>query len=215
MATTEREDLSFAGHAPWLVLPFRSLSEGKQRLAGLLSDQERYELNLGMLRQSLRLAHSFPGLERTIVVTRCTEAREWAQRGGAQTVLQQGHGLDDAVLLGLAAAAAQGAEDVLVVSCDLPLAQSTHLRRLCRTGRAAGAMVLASDRAGQGTNALYLPRVTGFEPAYGAGSSTRHARAAALAGHSFQLLDADGLEFDIDTPEDYQAWRAMSTTIGA
>jgi len=198
-----------ASDLPWLVLPFRSLADGKQRLAGFLADRERYALNLEMLRRSLRLAGRYPGRHRTIVVTRCAEARALAQAAGASAVLQRAQGLDDAARLGMSAAAAQGAGDLLVVSCDLPLARPGGLQQLCRLGRSTGSVVLATDRWGQGTNALYLPAGIQFRFAYGAGSRKRHARAAAAAGLPFQVLEDSPLAFDVDTPDDYLTWRTV------
>jgi 2-phospho-L-lactate/phosphoenolpyruvate guanylyltransferase len=195
---------------PWLVLPFRSITDGKRRLAGLLAERERHALNLLMLRRALRLAQRHPGCEHTIVVTRCLLAYALAQAAGAHAVLQQGRGLNDAVRLGVGAAAARGAADLLVVSCDLPLAHPAALQQLWRHGRSTGGVVLATDRQRQGTNALYLPAVVPFPFAYCPRSRSRHAQAAAAAGLRFDVLEETALAFDIDTPQDYLAWQAAA-----
>ena len=72
----------------WLVVPVKSLRDGKSRLAPVLSVAERRAFNEWLLVRTLQQAALFPGLERTLLVSACEEACACASAQGA---------LDDAV----------------------------------------------------------------------------------------------------------------------
>ncbi|MCC8969156.1 hypothetical protein [Bradyrhizobium brasilense] len=55
----------------WLMLPVKSLRNGKYRLASFLSDTQRRWFNSELFARSLALARGYPGVQRTLVVGRC------------------------------------------------------------------------------------------------------------------------------------------------
>jgi len=187
---------------PWLVLPVRSLAGGKSRLAPCLDATARHALNAELLRRTLALAARYPGLDRTLVVSRCAQVLSMARQAGAQVLAEQGCGLVAAVSQAAAALRTTDA-GMLVLSCDLPWATDGELRALPHPHD----VVLATDQAGLGTNALSLPPGTGFDFHYGAASRYRHAEEARRRGLRCRVVQLPGLAFDLDTPADYGAWR--------
>ena len=184
--------------APWLVIPVKSLTGGKSRLAGVLSRAARRRLGTAMLGHVLTIA----GNERVLVVSACPLARRLARTHGVSTVADPGRGLDLAVFTGVRAALAQGAGAVVVLASDLPLLSAGELARLC--DRRAG-VVLCRDRHGNGTNALRLARPLGFRFAYGAGSAAAHLAEARRRRLTVVELALAGVAFDIDTADDLAA----------
>ena len=184
--------------APWLVIPVKSLTGGKSRLAGVLSRAARRRLGTAMLDHVLTIA----GGRRVLVVSACPLARRLARAHGAGTVADPGRGLDAAVRAGVRACLAQGAGAVVVLASDLPLLSADELARLC--GRRAG-MVICRDRHGGGTNALKLARPLGFRFAYGPGSAAAHRAEARRRRTGVVELALPGVAFDIDTAEDLAA----------
>lgn len=190
---------------PWLLLPVKPPEQGKSRLASWLDPLERREFNLELFERALALASDFPGLDRTLVVTRCAELRALARAQGAQALAEAGDGLNEAVTQGLEALRAldMGATPVLVMACDLPLATEEDLRAVARSGQ----VTIATDRAGTGTNVLCLPAGTAFSFHYGVGSCQHHALEADRRGLTAQVVNRPGLALDLDTIDDLREWR--------
>jgi len=208
--------------APWLLVPVRSLAQGKRRLAGRLDADERAALNAQFLDHLLAEAAVWPGLDRTVVVSPCPEALRRARAAGARALRQpalprldegSSQTLNAALALARRTLRQWGAHSLLVASCDLPALRSRDLRRLVDCGgsphsASRARVVLASDRAGRGTNALYLPAAmaAALPFCFGADSARRHAEAARRLGLPFARVDIPGLAFDIDTPHDLATW---------
>lgn len=196
---------------PWLLLPVKPPEQGKSRLADWMDPSERREFNLELFERALALAADFPGLDRTLVVTRSAHLRALAQAQGARVLIETGDGLNEAVGQGLAALltlGAAGGTPVLVMACDLPLATDKDLRAITRVNQ----VTIATDRAGTGTNALCLPAGSDFRFHYGLGSCGRHALEAAHCGLPAQVVSRPGLALDLDTIDDLREWRRRQTT---
>ena len=194
--------------APWLVLPVKSIADGKSRLANHLSPAVRRSLNVELLARSLTLAACYPGLPRTVVVSRCPEVLDFARAQGAGCIEEHGAGgLNGALEQALAALRAPADEHILVLSCDVPFAREDDLRHMVARARTSPCVVVATDRAESGTNALCLPQGTPFEFSYGGASCRRHAAQAGALGLECVVLRRTSLAFDIDTARDYREWR--------
>jgi 2-phospho-L-lactate guanylyltransferase len=118
-----------------------------------------------------------------------------------------GHGLNAALNLARAHAAAVGAQEILILPADLPLVTRADVNIMIESGRRDG-IALACDRAGTGTNALFLPVRSAFRFQFGADSRARHVAEAARAGRAPALVESPGLAFDVDTPADLDHLRA-------
>src|SRR4051794_17702334 len=111
-------------------------------------------------------------------------------------------GQSAAASLGIRAAAARGAERVLLVPGDCPALDPAEVDALLAP-REAG-VVIVPDRHGTGTNALLLAPPTAIAPAFGPGSFARH---SALAGAAARVAELPSLGLDVDTPGDLAALR--------
>ena len=216
----------------WIVIPVRSLTEGKRRLAPILERGERAALVRRMFLRTLEaaLAAGPP----VLVVSPDPDALALARDHGA-TGLEEPRPVELNHALELAAreAASRGADALLVISADLPDLEAADLRAMLPppesdpgqplspdlpvpangggTGRngsgtvAGDALVrIAPDEAGVGTNALYVrpPDLLSFE--YGETSCPRHLEQARARGARIVRVDRPGLRFDLDTPGDLE-----------
>ena len=191
----------------WLLIPAKALDQGKGRLAAVLSPSERRALNREFLTRILTVAAEYAGHGRTLVVSVCDEVLGLAEECGAHALREVAPSdLNSALEQARARVRDHGASELLVVASDLPFARAEDLMEMVDTGRAAARMVIATDRAGTGTNALYLPASWPIAFKFGAASCSLHQQQAALLGCDAVVLRRPRLAFDVDTQEDYADW---------
>lgn len=195
---------------PWIVLPMRGFVAGKTRLAGVLEPSTRAALNRWLFLRTADLARRAVAAAHILVVTPDPAVEAAASGLGLATLVEPaGAGLNGALTLGRAAAQAAGASHVLSLSCDLPLLLLSDIRALIARAEAADGVVIATDRAGTGTNALVVPAGDSFRYAMGQTSAARHRVAAAECGLRTGEMHRPGLSFDLDLPSDLEGWRAI------
>jgi 2-phospho-L-lactate guanylyltransferase len=186
----------------WAVVPVKQLARAKQRLSGLLGPEQRRLLCDAMLDDVLAALTAARGLAGILVVSSDPAARTLAMRHGARLLDDPGRGLNAAVAHAAKTLAEEGAPAMLVVHGDAPLATADEIEALVAAHAAGHAVVLASDRRGDGTNALLCAPPDAMTFHYGPGSFAAHRQAARAAGHEPAALDLPGLALDIDMPED-------------
>lgn len=175
-----------------VIVPVKAFHAAKVRLAPALSPAERSLLAREMATRVVRAAGPLP----VTVVCDDPEVRTWAAEVGAEAHWTPGLGLDGAVEEGVRHVAAAGANRVVVVHADLPLA--TGLDHVVGT---AGVLLVA-DRHDDGTNVIAIPATCGFRFAYGPGSFARHRAEAERLGLAITVLDDAVLAWDVDQPAD-------------
>ncbi len=198
------------------LVPVRGLDNGKTRLAGVLPPASRGALTRAMLERVVCAALDSEAVDRVGVISPDSAALAFAAVIDRRVipVAQSATtpGLNGAAAAGRAWATARGAGAVLILFADLPLLAGRDVRRLLES---EGAVVIATDRHGTGTNALLLRldgTTTGGEgPAgrfafgFGEGSASRHAAEAARLGLASTTVQSPGTALDLDTPDDWLA----------
>ncbi|MHA1107929.1 MAG: 2-phospho-L-lactate guanylyltransferase [Alphaproteobacteria bacterium] len=194
----------------FVIIPVKSLAEGKSRLSGVLSDTERRNLNQDFLRRTLAVTAEIPGAAHTIVVSADSDVLAAAAAHGAGPVPEPaGGGLNAALHAGRAHALSLGAEGVLVVPVDLPLLSAADIAALIASPGDRPCARIAPDERGAGTNALFLAPCDGMDFHFGPDSFTAHIEAARDAGLASSIVHVGRVSFDVDTPEDYARYAAM------
>jgi len=175
-----------------VVIPVKAFHAAKVRLADALSPEARAVLAREMATRVVRAAAPLP----VLVVCDDEAVRSWAVDVGAEPHWTPGLGLIGAVEAGVDAAAAAGADRVLVAHADLPLATGL--------GHVVGesGVVIVPDRWNDGTNVIAVPATAGFRFAYGPGSAERHQAEAHRLGLAVQIVDDHVLGWDVDVPGD-------------
>ncbi|GAA4414930.1 hypothetical protein GCM10023169_00760 [Georgenia halophila] len=183
------------------VVPLRGGGNGKSRLAEDLDPEERDRLVAVLARHVVRTLLLV--VDRVVVVTGdVAYASKAVGRDTRVDVFEQVRaGLNGAVADGHEFALAGAAKRVVVVHADLPVLAPGDVRDLVR---APGPVVIAPDRAEEGTNALVLHRSVGdWEFRFGPGSYAAHTAEADRLGVEPHVLRGPGTGVDLDTPADW------------
>lgn len=191
------------------IIPVRSLSGGKTRLAAVLSPRERHDLIASMLRQATRAALEAGPINRAIVVSGDAETLDFATSLDPRVIaVRQGQreGLLAALDVARTTALASNPSSLAILFGDLPLIEPVDVRVLLAHDTE---VVIAPDRRGAGTNALVLRgrAIAPFAFQFGTDSRQRHENEAARLSLTVSLCRAPGTLFDLDTPDD---WRVLS-----
>lgn len=191
------------------VLPIKSFTRAKQRLADAVDGSDRRELAEAMVGDVLTALAAVPGLDEVVVVTAEPLAVRAAERAGATTVDDPDErGQSAAASRGIDAAIVRGAERVLLVPGDCPLLEPGELAELLAGDGEPPHVTIVPDRHGTGTNALVLAPPAAIVPAFGPGSFARHATLAHAAGASVRVRELRSIGLDVDTPGDIAELRA-------
>lgn len=175
-----------------VIVPVKSFTLAKGRLAGILTDAEREDLARTCAEGVLRAAAPHP----VFVVCADSDIAQWARSLGATTIEQTSPGLNGAVHDGWMAARAAGFDHVLVAHADLPLA--TALDHVAHEGF----VTLVPDRHNDGTNVLSMPADCDLVLHYGPGSFFAHLEELVARDIPHRVVHDDDLALDLDTADD-------------
>lgn len=184
------------------LLPVKRLHDAKQRLADHLGHPARLELGAALLYNALERCLQTPFL-RWWVITDDRAVREEAVKRGLGIVDDPGAGLNAALARGIDVAQDSGAQSVTILPVDVPLATAEDVRDVVDTG-ATSDVVLATARAGGGTNALHVRPPDALQPRFGESSLRAHIDQAEAASLRCSILNLPNLALDLDTLEDAQ-----------
>jgi 2-phospho-L-lactate guanylyltransferase len=189
------------------ILPIKTFSEAKQRLAAELTAGPRRALAEAMFSDVLTALRRASLVDAILVVTADHGAQQIAGGHGATVLDDTSDGHNPAASLGIAYALERGHERALLVPGDCPLLSAAALDGLlsAASGDVARSAVIVPDRHGTGTNALVLRPPDALPPSFGPGSCERHLATAREAGTVADVLEVAELALDVDTPDDLLA----------
>lgn len=177
-----------------MLIPVKSFTRAKVRLAAALDEAERAALARAMAGRVVDAAAPLP----VWCICDDDEVATWAAEHGARVEWTPGLGLNGAVQAAVARQAAAGTGRVVVAHADLPFA--SDLASLADA--ADDEVVLVPDRHGLGSNVVSVPTGAGFRFAYGQGSFERHCAEAVRCGLRLRIERAEHLGWDVDEPVD-------------
>jgi 2-phospho-L-lactate guanylyltransferase len=186
------------------VLPIKTFSRAKHRLAEAVGGPDRRELAEAMVGDVLEALSAVPELSGVIAVTAEPRAAASARETGAEVVHDPVEaGQSAAAMLGISAALRRGAARALLVPGDCPALDPDEVSSLLARPEP---VVIVADRHGAGTNALLLTPPDAIDPSFGPGSFARHA--ARARGVGLAVVEVPSLGLDVDTPSDLAALQA-------
>jgi len=190
----------------WAIVPVKPLRRGKSRLAEVLSQEERKDLNRRLLAHTVETLAAIPEIEHVLVVSRDQEALALAREHGARTVQENGApGLNVALARATVVAMNYVTRGILIVPADLPLLTTEDVHAMLDRAKEPPVVVVAPDRRRQGTNALLVCPVGLIQYDFGPGSFQRHCERARQAGARLEISELPSLALDVDMPEDLEA----------
>lgn len=187
----------------WAVVPVKSFALAKQRLAPLLSPQERAGLARAMFGDVLRVLAYNPHLAGTLVVTADAEAAAMARCAGVEALEDvPNDGLNPALQHAAQHLAHAGRAGMLVVPSDLPMITSADIELIALAHGLAPAVTLVAAHNDGGTNALACSPPSAIPFCYGEDSFHLHRGAALSRGLVSRVLTLPRFGCDIDRPAD-------------
>lgn len=179
----------------WTALvPIKQGSDGKSRLGAALAEDSRAALTARMADHVLKVLGKCDLIAETVILSPAPHEyphARWAKDGG--------RGLNPEI----ARFREQfGAGPLLIIHADLPLLGVADVTALLEAAKHSGA-ALASDRAGEGTNALALADGRAFQFRFGPDSRALHC----AQDPAMPVLQEAGLSADLDTPDDLEFLR--------
>ena len=183
------------------IIPVKSLSEAKSRLATHLTLHQRENLVLDMLHHVLQALRESNVLEQVSVVSSDQRVLRQAQAWGAQAVVEEMPGHNAALHAAALQELAAGTSALLTIAADLPLLHPSDIRVLVAQS-ALYPVVLASSRDGTGTNAILVRPPLAIPYLFGENSLQRYQQAARQWQLDSTIYHSIGLSLDIDTIDD-------------
>ncbi len=190
----------------WAIVPVKPLRRGKSRLAGILTEDERAELNRQLLTHTLKTLKKIPKITEVLVVSRDAKALAVARDHDAKTIMEKGSThLNIALERATAVAKTYVTKGVLILPADLPLISQRDIEKILSAANGfKRVVVITPDRHKKGTNALLVSPAGLFEYDYGKNSFERHCKLAREAGARLEICELPSIELDLDLPEDLE-----------
>ncbi len=189
----------------WAIVPVKPLQRGKSRLAEVLTQEERLDLNRRLLAHTMDTLTAIPDIEHVLVISRDQAALALAREYGARTVQEHGAPqLNIALTRATIVARTYATRGVLILPADLPLITPEDIQTLLARAVDPPVVVIAPDRRRQGTNALLVCPAGVIEYAFGPGSFQRHCARTRQAGAHLEICELPSLALDMDLPEDLE-----------
>jgi 2-phospho-L-lactate guanylyltransferase len=189
-----------------LLLPIKDLRNAKQRLAGVLTPEERFALAHAMLADTVRAVQGVRHADGIFVVTNYEPAMQAARENGWE-ILREDQQISESVSVDAASRQCEerGVTAVLRLPLDLPLVQSRDIDELLVAECAAPGLVIVPSRDGTGTNAILRTPPTLFPSHFGSGSFAKHCGEAERVGARIFKRRNVRLEMDVDDEADLRA----------
>lgn len=194
----------------WAIVPVKPLRKAKSGLSEVLSEDERALLIFTMLSHTLRTLKEMPAIDHILVVSSDSAALAMAREFDARTLQEDGQpGLKISLKRAVVVAKMYNAEDVLILSADLPLLVRRDIETLLSMAKEPPTVVMAPDRHGAGTNAIYMNPPDAIEFSLGSGSFDTNLKKAQSKGIPVEVCHLTTLGLDIDVPEDLALLRQI------
>jgi|SRR6185503_2461462 len=198
----------------WAIVPVKPLRRGKSRLSGILTEDERADLNRTLLQHTLQILSELKEMDEVLVVSRDPQVLTIARNYGARTVREDGQPeLNTALKRATVIAQVYATRGVLVLPADLPLISREDALALVERATDPPVVVIAPDRHGKGTNALLISPAGLIEYDFGENSFQRHCDLVKKAGARLEVVNLPSLGLDLDSPEDYEIIKNLEKTI--
>jgi 2-phospho-L-lactate guanylyltransferase len=199
-----------------ILLPIKELQNAKQRLAGVLTPEERFGLAQAMLADTTRALCGVQRAHKIFVITNYEPAIEIAAEHG-WGVLREEHQISESASVDFASrlCAERGVTALLRLPLDLPLIEPCDIDELLATECTAPAVVMVPSRDGTGTNAILRTPPTLFPSHFGPNSFAKHRSEAELAGAKIIVRRNERLEMDVDDEADLRTLLRLDLTHSA
>jgi 2-phospho-L-lactate/phosphoenolpyruvate guanylyltransferase len=192
------------------LIPVKTLSNAKQRLAAHFSADERFALADALWQDFFEVVRMTRGIDRIVVVSAEARVLDRARSFGWDALPEpQQKSESDSVDFASRWCAERGLEALLRLPVDLPLIQPADISSLFESLPEAPATVIVPSRDGDGTNALLRTPPALFPSHFGPGSFALHLAEASRCGAATKIIRNARLEADVDDLRDLEFFNEM------
>jgi 2-phospho-L-lactate guanylyltransferase len=191
----------------WAAVPVKEFVGAKQRLASLLTPEQRQALAAAMLEDVLA-ALVDASLAGVVVNTVDPLATELARRYGARVITdgaRDGHSGAVAAMARLLGE--EGRAGMLTVPGDIPRVSAAEIAAIVAARRPAPSITIVPAHDERGSNAVLCSPPMVMPLRFGDDSFLPHLAAARTLGIEPTIVKLPGVGLDIDQPADLQAFR--------
>ena len=189
-----------------VLLPVKDFRESKQRLVPALDAKARAKLAQAMLRDVLSGLARARTPQRVVVFTAADEVMEMARPFGFNIAFEKSVDGHSAAVNQMVEELSATSSRILSIAADLPRLVPSEIDFAFNA--ASEPITFIPSRDWTGTNGVLFIPPARIAMEYGQGSFRRHLSKASAAGIRSDVMDLPGIAFDIDTPEDLQAFLA-------
>ncbi len=189
-----------------VLLPVKDFKDSKQRLVPALDATARARLAQAMLRDVLSVLTRARAPQRVVVFTAAEEVMELARPFGFDIVFEGSVDGHSAAVNQMVEELSATSSRILSIAADLPRLAPSEIDFAFNA--ASEPITFIPSRDWTGTNGVLFIPPARIAMEYGQGSFRRHLSKARAAGIRSDVMDLPGIAFDIDTPEDLQAFLA-------
>ena len=194
----------------WAVLPVKPLNQGKTRLSGVLDTHDRYMLASTLFGHTLQTLAKVKSIAQILVVSKDPTALAVAREFGAKTVQEESpSNLNLALGLATRLVVAGGAQQLLILPCDLPLLSVPDVENFLSNAVPSPFMIIAPDRRRDGTNAILLSPPNSLDYQFGPESFRLHVDQARQKNLRVVIYQSAAFELDLDLPEDLETLKQI------
>jgi 2-phospho-L-lactate guanylyltransferase len=194
----------------WAIIPIKPLRRGKSRLATVLSEKEREQLNQALFIKTIKCLKEIKEIDQILVVSYDPTALTISRDYGVKTI-QESHNtnINKALRKGTMAAKAFNISSLLIIPADLPLIEPEAVHQLLEKTGNPPEIVITPDRRMNGTNVLYISPIGILDYDFGQWSFRKHIEQAERKKIRVEIYNNDKLSFDLDIPEDLERLREV------
>ena len=186
------------------LVPAKALDQAKGRLAAILGEDERRQLALAMLEDVVRALKAVSAIDGVAVVSPDADVRALASHLGAAAIAEPVNvrGINQALTHALGTLSPRP-DALVVVLADVPEIDPADVAAALEQLPERGLVVCPSHDKGTGLLAMRPAGVIPFR--FGPQSFSLHKREAAAQGLRAEVVRAESLARDIDSPDDLRA----------
>ena len=187
----------------YILIPVKDLSHAKQRLASLMTQEERTQLAWAMLEGTFAAAARVRNADRIAVVTLYQPAIALAESYGMEVIIEAEQ-ISESMSVDFGSREVQkcGATSVLRLPIDLPLITTEDIEAILAHNLPSPSTVIVPSRDYNGTNAILRRPADLFPSHFGPGSLVKHLDEAKRAQATCKVVHLPRIALDIDDPDD-------------
>ncbi len=187
----------------WICVPVKPFTYGKSRLAGMISDEKRYQLNRALLSHTLHIVQNSRWKCNVIVISKGEEALEIAVSMGYKTIVEEPpFGLNRSLRTVTKVLFEEKAASITVLPADLILLTASELDFIHEMRMQQGGIIIVPDRFKAGTNLLSVMPLNAIPFRFGRNSFNKHLHSARNNEVPVMIHESTYLGFDLDTEQD-------------